>query len=55
MSQIKPNGRHPKGEKCGKQEFVDGCSAAVNQMLSDKPSVDLSQDRTAQKWKVPRR
>ena len=42
---IEPNGRHT--------QEVAGCIAAVNNLLCDVPTVDLSRDRTAMSGKFP--
>ena len=56
---VKLNGRHTQwgrieqGSSAGNENLLAGCIAAVNKLLCDMPSVDLSRDRTALSGKFP--
>ena len=43
------------GSSAENENLLAECIAAVNKLLCDTPSVDLSRDRTALNWKVPGR
>ena len=42
-----------QGSSAGNENLLAGCIAAVNKLLCDTPSVDLSRDRTALSGKFP--
>ena len=42
-----------QGSSAGNENLLAGCFAAVNKLLCDTPSVDLSRDRTALSGKFP--
>ena len=49
-----PNrGESEQGSSAGNENLLAGCIAAVNKLLCDTPSVDLSRDRTALSGKFP--
>ena len=43
---VELNGRHAQEESANESSLA-GCVAAVNNLLCDMPTVDLSRDRTA--------
>ena len=46
-------GESEQGSSAGNENLLAGCIAAVNKLLCDTPSVDLSRDRTALSGKFP--
>ena len=50
---IPKRGESEQGSSAGNEKLLAGCIAAVNKLLCDTPSVDLSRDRTALSGKFP--
>ena len=53
MEDTPKRGESEQGSIAGNENLLAGCIAAVNKLLWDMPSIDLSRERT--EWKIPRR